>query len=96
MKTLMLAAAGVLALSAASASAQAVESRRGYHDNSDNSGVTIYGPAPMDGGYVRERGRRVVPDGTVGMGRNTFGDTSSEGNVGPGTNNNSGPQPGGR
>ncbi|WP_024507854.1 hypothetical protein [Bradyrhizobium sp. ARR65] len=93
MKTLMLVAAGVLALSAASASAQAVEGRRGYHDN---SGVTTYGPAPMDGGYTRERGRRVVPDGTVGMGRDRFGNTSSEGNVGPRTNNNSGPQPGGR
>ena len=56
----------------------------------------------MDGSTTGERGTTMknragngMKSGTTGMNRESSAPSSS-GNVGPGTNNNSGPQPGGR
>lgn len=104
MKTTILLTAGVLALSAVSASAQPSQGRAGSDNGPISNSPSTYGTGvdpravppgaePGTVGMSREPAIiRRAPDGTP----YSPGDTSSEGNVGPGTSNNTLPAPGGR
>jgi hypothetical protein len=105
MKRTILPTACALALSAASASAQPSQGRAGSENGPASNSVTTNGT-----GVESRRVEPGVEPGTVGASRGPVtivrpgpdgvpyspGDTSSEGNVGPGTSNNTLPAPGGR
>ena len=98
MKNVVLTAACILTLSATGALAQSSQGKAGSDNGPTSNSVTTNGSssAGMSGsssGGMQRRG--ISTEGTIGSSRNS-GDTSSEGNVGPGTSNNSGKQPGGR
>jgi hypothetical protein len=97
MKNVVLTAACILTLSATGALAQSSQGKAGSDNGPTSNSVTTNGSgsAGMSGGTGGMQRRGMSIDGTVGASRNS-GDTSSEGNVGPGTSNNSGKQPGGR
>jgi hypothetical protein len=102
MKKAMMAAACILSLSAASALAQPSQGKAGSDNgpasnsattNSSGPGASGSGGGAMTNGSVNNNGMQ--RDGTTGAGSGSSAPSSS-GNVGPGTNNNSGKQPGGR
>lgn len=103
MKRTFLLTTCALALSAASASAQPSQGKVGAENgpvsNSVRTNDTTAGTTRIEPGTVGEsRGSTTVitPAPSAGVMPVHPGDTSSEGNVGPGTSNNTLPAPGGR
>jgi hypothetical protein len=91
MKKLVLTSACILALSTAGALAQSSQGKAGSDNGPTSNSVTTNGSAHTGSGVVRP-----MPNTTTGAAGSARGDTSSEGNVGPGTSNNTAKQPGGR
>jgi hypothetical protein len=93
MKKIVLMSACVLALSTGGAFAQSSQGKAGS-DNGPTSSPTTNSSGSA-GTHGTSGGTMMRNDGTTGAGAGSSA-PSSQGNVGPGTNNNSGKQPGGR
>ena len=97
MKKLVLTSACIFALSTAGALAQPSQGKAGSDNGPTSNSVTTNGsgqPGVSGTGTMQRSG--TSQDATTGAAGGSRGNTSSEGNVGPGTNNNAGKQPGGR
>jgi hypothetical protein len=91
MKKLVLTSACILALSTAGALAQSSQGKAGSDNGPTSNSVTTNGSGHTGSAVVKP-----MPGTTTGAAGSARGDTSSEGNVGPGTSNNAAKQPGGR
>jgi hypothetical protein len=103
MKKAIIASACILALSAGGAFAQSQPAPGASSEGNVGPGATRSTTKHMGTGPRAHVRRHVSPGATTGMATSrvhrrtgTSANPSSEGNVGPGTNNLSGPQPGGR
>jgi hypothetical protein len=94
MKTIVLTSACVLALSTGAAFAQSSQGKPGV-DNSPASSSSTTGGSGTTATTGTGTGKTMRNDGMIGAGSGSSA-PYSQGNVGPGTNNNSGKQPGGR
>jgi hypothetical protein len=96
MKKIVLTSACILALSSVGALAQSSQGKAGADNGptSNSSTTNSSGSAGVSGTHTGG-GTMMRNNGTVGAGTGSSA-PSSEGNVGPGTNNNSAKQPGGR
>ena len=94
MKKIVLMSACVLALSTGGAFAQSSQGKAGS-DNGPTSNSPTTNSSGSAGTHGTSGGTMMRNDGTTGAGAGSSA-PSSQGNVGPGTNNNSGKQPGGR
>jgi hypothetical protein len=97
MKKLALTSACILALSTAGAFAQSSQGKAGSDNGPISNSPTTNGSGSNAGmsGNTAGAGSTMRNDGTTGAGTGSSA-PSSQGNVGPGTNNNSATQPGGR
>jgi hypothetical protein len=96
MKNTLLMAACVLSLSAVPALAQPSQGKMGSDNGPASNSATTNDTGSGTTGSSRGDARsREGTSGMVGAGSGAV-NPSSSGNVGPGTNNNSGKQPGGR
>jgi hypothetical protein len=96
MKKIVLTSACVLALSTGAAFAQSSQGKAGIDNGPASSSSTTRGSGSTGTtGTGAGAGTMMRNDGTTGAGSGSSA-PSSQGNVGPGTNNNSGKQPGGR
>jgi hypothetical protein len=96
MKKIVLTSACILALSTAGAFAQSSQGKAGSDNGpTSNSATTNSSGTAGTSGTSAGSGTMMRNDGTVGAGSGSSA-PSSQGNVGPGTNNNAGKQPGGR
>jgi hypothetical protein len=96
MKKIVLMSACVLALSTGGAFAQSSQGKAGSDNGpTSNSPTTSSSGSAGTHGTSASGGTMMRNDGTTGAGTGSSA-PSSQGNVGPGTNNNSGKQPGGR
>jgi hypothetical protein len=100
MKKLVTTSALIFALSTAGALAQSSQGKAGSDNGPTSNSVTTNGSgnagtSASDGSDTTRR-NEMSNEVTTGASGSSHGNSSSEGNVGPGTNNNSGRQPGGR
>ena len=92
MKKLVLTTACALALSTAAAMAQSSQGKAGSDNGPTSNSVTTNGSGHVGTTGTMQR----MPAGTTGAAGDSRGNTSSEGNVGPCTSNNTTKQPDGR
>jgi hypothetical protein len=95
MKKIVLTSACILALSAGGAFAQSSQGKAGSDNGPTSNSPTTNSSGSAGMSSTGASSGTMRNDGTTGAGTGSSAPSSS-GNVGPGTNNNSGKQPGGR